>query len=104
MNPRKQQPQVFSLVPNDGPGIPVYRLVKRALLAAFESGAYAPGDRLPSEGELSNQFGVAIGTLRRAVDELVTEHILIRRPGRGTFVTTHNADRFLFQFFHVERT
>jgi GntR family transcriptional regulator len=49
-------------------------------------------------------MGVSIGTLRRAVDELVAEHILVRRQGRGTFVATHNTDRFLFQFFHVERT
>ncbi len=48
-------------------------------------------------------FGISIGTLRHAVDELVAEHILARRQGRGTFVATHNADRFLFQFFHVER-
>ncbi len=38
-------------------------------------------------------FGVSIGTLRHAVDELVAEHILIRRQGRGTYVATHNADR-----------
>ncbi|MBI4704093.1 MAG: DegT/DnrJ/EryC1/StrS family aminotransferase [Deltaproteobacteria bacterium] len=48
-------------------------------------------------------MGVSIGTLRRAVDELAAEHIVVRRQGRGTFVATHNADRFLFQFFHVER-
>jgi hypothetical protein len=49
-------------------------------------------------------FGVSVGTLRHAVDELVAEHILVRRQGRGTFVATHSADRFLFQFFHVERS
>jgi GntR family transcriptional regulator len=48
-------------------------------------------------------MGISIGTLRRAVDELAAEHILVRRQGRGTFVATHNTDRFLFQFFHVER-
>ena len=45
---------------------------------------------------------MSIGTLRKAVDELVAEHMLVRRQGRGTFVATHSADRFLFQFFHVE--
>ena len=53
---------------------------------------------------LAAAFGISIGTLRHAVDELVAEHILARRQGRGTFVATHNADRFLFQFFHVERS
>ncbi len=83
---------------------PLYRASKLALLRAIESGAVPPGGALPSERELARQLGVSIGTLRRAVDELVAEHILIRRQGRGTFVATHTADRFLFQFFHVERS
>ena len=48
-------------------------------------------------------MGVSIGTLRRAVDELAAGHDLVRRRGRGTFVATHSPDRFLLQFFHVER-
>lgn len=84
--------------------MPLYRAVKRALLRAIESGALAPGSALPSEAVLGESLGVSIGTLRHAVDELVAEHILVRRQGRGTFVATHSADRFLFQFFHVERS
>ena len=83
--------------------MPLYRQAKRALLATVESGAIAPGRSLPSESVLSQQLGVSIGTLRRAVDELVADHILVRQQGRGTFVAVHDADRFLFQFFHVER-
>ncbi|MEI2621053.1 MAG: hypothetical protein V9G09_09940 [Candidatus Nanopelagicales bacterium] len=45
---------------------------------------------------------MSIGTLRRAVDELVHEHALVRRQGKGTFVAQHGNDRFLFQFFHIE--
>jgi GntR family transcriptional regulator len=81
----------------------LYREVKRALLRAIEAGTCPPGHTLPSEAELSVALGVSIGTLRKAVDELVAEHLLVRRQGRGTFVATHGADRFLFQFFHVER-
>jgi len=84
-------------------GMPLYRAVERALLAAIEDGRLAPGATLPAEPELACGFGVSVGTLRRAVDELVAEHILVRRQGRGTFVATHSDDRFLFQFFHVER-
>jgi GntR family transcriptional regulator len=94
----------FRAVAPETPGLPLYRAVKRALLHAIESGTVAPGGALPSETELAAALGVSIGTLRRAVDELVAEHILIRRQGRGTYVATHNADRFLFQFFHVERS
>lgn len=85
-------------------GGPLYRRVKRALLQAIEGGAYAAGTALPNEAVLAGSLGVSIGTLRQAVGELVAEHILVRRQGRGTFVATHNADRFLFQFFHVERS
>jgi len=93
----------FARIEPDAAGMPLYRAVGRALLGAIESGAVGPGEPLPSEGELASAFGVAVGTLRRAVDDLVAEHVLVRRQGRGTFVATHTRDRFLFQFFHVER-
>jgi GntR family transcriptional regulator len=85
-------------------GMPLYRAVKRALLREIESGSAAPGKTLPNEAQLAQGFGVSIGTVRRAVDELVADHILVRRQGRGTFVATHDSARFLFQFFHVERS
>src|SRR3954468_12935586 len=93
----------FEAIAPAAAGMPLYRVVKRSLLSAIESGTYPPGETLPSETEIAGAMGVSIGTLRRAVDELAAEHILVRRQGRGTFVATHNTDRFLFQFFHVER-
>lgn len=87
----------------DAPGLPLYRAVKRALLHAIEIGQLAPGAALPNETTLASAFHVSIGTLRQAVGELVAEHILVRRHGRGTFVAVHSTERFLFQFFHVER-
>ena len=103
---RQRSPELPALatIAPESAGMPLYRAVKRALLRAIEDGLAAPGDALPSEAELSAGFGVSVGTLRRAVDDLVAEHILVRRQGRGTFVATHNSDRFLFQFFHVERS
>ena len=94
---------VFEAIAPEAAGMPLYRVVKRSLLSAIESGTCAPGETLPSETEIAGAMGVSIGTLRRAVDELAAEHILVRRQGRGTFVATHGTDRFLFQFFHVER-
>lgn len=93
----------FEAIAPEAAGMPLYRVVKRSLLQAIESGAFPPGETLPSEAEIASQMSISIGTLRRAVDELAAEHILVRRQGRGTFVATHNTDRFLFQFFHVER-
>jgi GntR family transcriptional regulator len=92
-----------SIAPDSGGGS-LYRMVKRELLRAIENGSCPAGEALPSEAQLAGAFGVSIGTLRRAVDELVSEHILVRRQGRGTFVALHSEDRFLFQFFHVERS
>ena len=94
---------VFEAIAPEAAGMPLYRVVKRSLLNAIESGTCPPGETLPSETEIAGAMGVSIGTLRRAVDELAAEHILVRRQGRGTFVATHSTDRFLFQFFHVER-
>jgi GntR family transcriptional regulator len=102
MQTAEPAPQFEAIAP-EAAGMPLYRVVKRSLLQAIESGAFPPGETLPSESEIASQMGISIGTLRRAVDELAAEHILVRRQGRGTFVATHNTDRFLFQFFHVER-
>jgi GntR family transcriptional regulator len=93
---------VFEAIAPETAGMPLYRAVKRSLLDAIEAGTCAPGKTLPSETEIAGAMGVSIGTLRRAVDELAAERILVRRQGRGTFVATHNTDRFLFQFFHIE--
>jgi GntR family transcriptional regulator len=95
---------VFAPIAPDAAGMPLYRVVKAALLRAVSAGHYPAGTPLPSEAELAAAFEVSIGTLRKAVDELVAEHILVRRQGRGTFVATHTADRFLLQFFPVERS
>lgn len=100
--PSPQPAAVFDPVHAEA-GVPLYRAVKRALLAAIEDGRLRPGGTLPSEAPLAAAFGVSIGTLRQAVGELVAEHLLQRRQGRGTFVAEHSPERFLFQFFHVER-
>jgi GntR family transcriptional regulator len=81
---------------------PLYRLVKRELQRLVEAGHYGPGDMLPAEAVIAKSLAVSIGTVRKAVDELVHEHLLVRRQGKGTFVMLHNDERFLFQFFHVE--
>ena len=81
---------------------PLFRQAKRELQRVVESGRYGPGETLPSETVIAGALGVSMGTLRKAVDELVHEHVLVRRQGKGTFVALHHDDRFLFQFFHVE--
>ncbi|MBC7778487.1 MAG: GntR family transcriptional regulator [Proteobacteria bacterium] len=82
-------------------GVPLYRALQRRLTHALAEGQWKPGEALPSESRLSMQYAVSIGTVRRAIDELVAGKILVRQQGRGTFVAAHTADRLLFHFFHV---
>ena len=79
----------------------LYRDIKQQLIADIASGQLPPGGMLPNESELARRFAVSIGTLRRAVDELVADHILVRQQGRGTFVGQLDRERFMFQFFKI---
>lgn len=81
--------------------MPLYQELARRMREALAAGEWKPGEAIPAERRLSERFGVSIGTLRKAIDELVAANILIRQQGRGTFVATHNRDRLLFYFFHV---
>lgn len=95
--------QLLKPIVDGGAGaVPLYRQVKSALLRLLESGQLGPGETLPNEAQIASALEVSIGTLRKAVDELVHEHILVRRQGKGTFVAMHGQERFMFQFFHVE--
>ncbi len=80
---------------------PLYREVKRLLTQSLIEGEWAAGAALPSETRLAQRYNVSIGTLRKAIDELVAERIVTRHQGRGTFVATHNANRLMFHFFHI---
>ncbi len=68
---------------------PLYLQAKAEILKTIESGLWKPGTAIPSEAKLSADFGIAIGTLRRAVQELVDEGVLLRRQGFGTFVKSY---------------
>jgi len=89
---------------------PLWRLIRDSLEGALAAGEYPAGTPLPSEAKLAARYGCAIGTVRRAVDELVAARALVRRQGKGTFVPDHDAmarlpgdgpDRTAFYFFHI---
>ncbi|EPC00412.1 hypothetical protein L861_14155 [Litchfieldella anticariensis FP35 = DSM 16096] len=82
---------------------PLYQQIKEVLLSRIVSGEWPPGTFIPSESALSQQYGVSVGTLRKALDALANENVVIRRQGKGTVVATHDSDRSLFQFFHLVR-
>ncbi|MBB3190520.1 GntR family transcriptional regulator [Halomonas cerina] len=80
---------------------PLYQQIKEALLTRIVSGDWPPGTFIPSESALSKEYGVSVGTLRKALDALAHENVVIRYQGKGTVVATHDTDRSLFQFFHL---
>jgi GntR family transcriptional regulator len=83
--------------------LPLYLEVKSWVTDKISSGDWKPGSVIPSESKLGATFGVSIGTIRKAVDELVADQVLVRRQGLGTFVTAHNVKRLLFHFWHIAR-
>ena len=80
---------------------PLYKEVKNRIMRGLAAGEWKPGGAIPSETRLADEFNVSIGTIRKAIDELAADRILVRQQGRGTFVATHTDDRTLFYFFHI---
>ncbi len=80
---------------------PLYKRVKAELVEALRAGRWKHGQAIPGESTLAAAFGASIGTLRKAVDELVAENILVRQHGRGTFVASHTRDYMLNVFFAI---
>ncbi|WP_144630324.1 GntR family transcriptional regulator [Bordetella genomosp. 13] len=93
--------QIF--LPEAPPGSPLYEQVKQAVLAALAQGEWKQGDAIPPEKQLAERFGVSIGTLRKAIDDLAAENILVRQQGRGTYVAVHSRNSHFFKFFRVVR-
>jgi len=80
---------------------PLYAQVRELMIGRMIQGVWKPGAVLPSEVQLAAEFGVSQGTVRKALDALAMENLVIRRQGRGTFVAEHDAERALFHFFHL---
>ncbi len=80
---------------------PLYQQIKVLILQSLKSGEWKPGEMIPSEFELAARFQVSQGTVRKAVDELAQEHLLLRRQGKGTFVATHSEQKFQYRFLKL---
>lgn len=80
---------------------PLYLQIKGLILQGLQSGEWKPGEPIPSEMELAARFRVSQGTVRKAIDELAAENLLVRRQGRGTFVATHGEPRQQFRFLRL---
>lgn len=80
---------------------PLYRQIKALIVNGLHMGEWRPGEPIPSEIELASRFQVSQGTVRKAIDELATENLLLRRQGKGTFVATHAEQKVRFRFLKL---
>jgi GntR family transcriptional regulator len=80
---------------------PLHRQVRDMLIRRLVDGVWAPGAPLPSETQLASELGVSQGTVRKALDTMAAENLVVRRQGRGTFVARHDEERIMFQFFKL---
>jgi GntR family transcriptional regulator len=87
--------------PRDAVFLPLYKQIKSLLVQRLQQGEWKPGEPIPSELELASRFQVSQGTVRKAVDELAAENLLVRRQGKGTFVATHQEPRAQFRFLRL---
>lgn len=86
----------------DGPSFsPLYQQIKGLLMRSLQSGEWRPGEIIPSETDLALRYRVSQGTVRKAIDELATENLLVRRQGKGTFVATHSEEQTQYRFLRL---
>ncbi len=88
--------------PSGGPAFsPLYQQIKTLMTRSLRQSEWRPGEAIPSETELAARFKVSQGTVRKAIDELAAENLLVRRQGKGTFVATHAEEKIQFRFLRL---
>lgn len=80
---------------------PLYQQIKGLILNSLREGQWKPGELIPSEMELAARFRVSQGTVRKAIDELAADNLLLRKQGKGTFVATHAEQQVQFRFLKL---
>ena len=80
---------------------PLYQQIKGLILQSLLAGEWKPGEAIPSEMELAARYRVSQGTVRKAIDEMATDNLVVRRQGRGTFVATHAEQQVQFRFLKL---
>ena len=80
---------------------PLYQQIKALLVQSLQEGVWQPGQVIPSENELALRYRVSQGTVRKAVDEMAAENMLVRRQGKGTFVATHAEQSTQYRFLRL---
>jgi len=81
---------------------PLYQQIKTLILQSLQGGEWKPGDVIPSEQDLALRFKVSQGTVRKAIDELAADNLVVRRQGKGTFVATHAERHTQYRFLRLQ--
>jgi len=80
---------------------PLYQQIKGLILQSLQSAEWKPGEAIPSEMDLAARYRVSQGTVRKAIDELAADNLLVRRQGKGTFVATHAEQQVQYRFLKL---
>jgi GntR family transcriptional regulator len=80
---------------------PLYQQIQGLLTRSLSLSEWKAGEALPSEPELAQRFKVSQGTVRKALDALAAEGLLVRRQGKGTFVATHAEAQVQYRFLRL---
>lgn len=83
--------------------LPLYKKIKLDVTRALSRGEFDANEALPTERQLAERYRASVGTVRRAMDELVADHIVVRHQGRGTFLARFSPERMLNRFWRVFR-
>lgn len=102
LSPTPGEPEAGASVIQTTPAFsPLYQQIKVLILQSLQAGEWKPGEPIPSEMELAARFRVSQGTVRKAIDELAAENLVIRRQGKGTFVATHSEHHVQYRFLRL---
>src|SRR5882724_7890189 len=80
---------------------PLYLQIKALLIKRVLSGEWRPAQLLPSEMKLAEEYRVSQGTVRKAIEEMAAENLVMRHQGKGTFVATHRSTSRPFRFIRL---
>jgi GntR family transcriptional regulator len=90
-----------SMAPSTPSFSPLYQQIKALLVQGLQQGDWQAGGAIPSEMELAARFKVSQGTVRKAIDEMAAEKLLVRRQGKGTYVATHAEQQTQYRFLRL---
>lgn len=86
-----------------GSFVPLYHQLKEILKEKIESAEWTPGEKIPSENELRNEYEISRNTVKKALEDLVQDGLLERIQGKGTFVSRPKFEQSLTGFYSFSK-